>query len=251
MATRLRPGAAARDGSAAAAQVTLDFDDPAALLCGVDEVGRGPLAGPVVAAAVIFDVSKPGIRGLADSKVLSPKRREELFEKIASRALTFCVASASVEEIDRLNILHATMLAMQRAVAGLGVAPGLVKVDGNRCPVLPMRSEAVIGGDATVPLISAASILAKVTRDRMLVELHDEHPQYGFDSHAGYGTPQHLAALDTHGPCLHHRRSFEPVRLACLRFGITIQDRSALLLEEVLNKGGVLLRGGMFAAHAP
>ena len=242
MATRKRAGASD--------QVGLNFDNPAELLCGVDEVGRGPLAGPVVAAAVIFDASKPAIRGLADSKALSAKKREELFEKIVSRALTFCVASASVEEIDRLNILHATMLAMQRAVAGLGVAPDLVKVDGNRCPVLPMRSEAVIGGDATIPLISAASILAKVTRDRMLVELHSAHPQYGFDAHAGYGTRQHLEALREHGPCVHHRHSFEPVRDACTRFGVTLREygvKSAgiVVIDDIVSQGGVLLRGGI------
>lgn len=243
---------ATRAGAGASPQVMIDFDEPTAVLCGVDEVGRGPLAGPVVAAAVIFDLSKPGIRGLADSKVLSAKRREELYEKIVSRALSFCVASASVEEIDQINILHASMLAMQRAVAGLGVTPGLVKVDGNRCPVLPMRSEAIIGGDATVPLISAASIIAKVTRDRMLVDLHDEHPQYGFDAHAGYGTPRHLAALAEHGPCVHHRRSFEPVRLACARFGIVIENlRLRPSLDDVLDKGGVLLRGGMFVGDTP
>lgn len=228
------------------AQVMLDFNEPGALHCGVDEVGRGPLAGPVVAAAVIFDASKPSIRGLADSKVLTAARREELYEKIVARALTFCVASASVDEIDHLNILHATMLAMQRAVAGLAVAPGLVKVDGNRCPVLPMRSEAVIGGDATVPLISAASIIAKVTRDRMLAELHVTHPEYGFNAHAGYGTRQHLAALREHGPCAHHRHSFEPVREACGRFGVELRKYATVGGTPVAfaNQGGVLLRGG-------
>ena len=246
-----------RPRGGAVPQVALDFDDPAALLCGVDEVGRGPLAGPVVAAAVIFDGSKPSIRGLADSKALTPAKREELYEKIASRAYTFCVASASVEEIDRLNILQATMLAMQRAVAGLAVAPGLVKIDGNRCPVLPMRSEAVIGGDATVPLISAASILAKVVRDRMLVDLHEQHPEYGFHEHAGYGTPRHLAALREHGPCLHHRHSFEPVRVACGQFGIVVREYTTVTTratetlggeagESAWDRGGILLRGGSF-----
>lgn len=237
-----------RTRAGATAQVMLDFEDPTALLCGVDEVGRGPLAGPVVAAAVIFDATKPAIRGLADSKALTPARREELYEKIVSRALAYCVASASVEEIDSINILHATMLAMQRAVLGLAVAPGLVKVDGNRCPVLPMRSEAVIGGDATVPLISAASILAKVTRDRMLVDLHAEHPEYGFNVHSGYSTPQHMAALRLHGPTIHHRHSFQPVRVACGAFGITAREYTVAgaLTDDVAIKGTVLLRGGSF-----
>ncbi len=200
-------------------QAGLNFETADEIVCGVDEAGRGPLAGPVVAAAVIFDPAKPRIRGLDDSKVLSAKKREELYEKIVDRALSFCVASATVEEIDTLNILHATMLAMKRAVEGLSVAPTLVKIDGNRCPTLSMRSEAVIGGDALVAQISAASILAKVTRDRMLLQLHEVHPVYGFDAHAGYGTPQHLRALLEHGPCEHHRRSFAPVREAHLRFG--------------------------------
>ncbi|RKP54666.1 ribonuclease HII [Pararobbsia silviterrae] len=233
-------------------QTPFDFDDPDALVCGVDEVGRGPLAGPVVAAAVIFDASRPAIRGLADSKALSAAKREVLYDKIVARALAFCVASASVEEIDRLNILHATMLAMQRAVAGLAVAPGLVRIDGNRCPVLPMRSEAVIGGDATVPLISAASILAKVTRDRMLVDMHALHPEYGFDAHAGYGTRQHMDALRQHGPCLHHRHSFEPVRAACRTFGIAVREYASAVPNQAdtLDQGGVLLRGGSFGGGA-
>ncbi|GAB5100126.1 ribonuclease HII [Caballeronia sp. HLA56] len=200
-------------------QSGLDFSSPFDIVCGVDEAGRGPLAGPVVAAAVIFDPAKPRINGLDDSKALSAKRREELYEKIVDRALAFCIASASVEEIDTINILHASMLAMKRAVEGLSVAPTLVKVDGNRCPTLSIRSEAVIGGDALIKQISAASILAKVTRDRMLLELHDVHPVYGFNAHAGYGTPQHLKALHEHGPCEHHRRSFAPVREAHIRFG--------------------------------
>jgi ribonuclease HII len=202
-----------------AAQVGLNFETGDDIVCGVDEAGRGPLAGPVVAAAVIFDPARPMIRGLDDSKALSAKKRDELYDKIVGRALAYCIASATVEEIDTLNILHATMLAMKRAVEGLSVVPTLVKVDGNRCPTLSIRSEAVIGGDALVKSISAASILAKVTRDRMLLELHQRHPVYGFNAHAGYGTPQHLAALREHGPCEHHRRSFAPVREAHLRFG--------------------------------
>lgn len=194
-----------------AEQAGLLFESPDDIICGVDEAGRGPLAGPVMAAAVILDPARP-IAGLDDSKALSAKAREALYDLIVERSLAWCVASASVEEIDSLNILHATMLAMRRAVEGLSVTPTLAKIDGNRCPVLPVRSEAVIGGDALVPSISAASIIAKVTRDRLLLELHEAFPVYGFDAHAGYGTAQHLAALRAHGPCVHHRRSFAPVR---------------------------------------
>lgn len=203
-------------------QSGLDFDQPDDIVCGVDEAGRGPLAGPVVAAAVILDPERP-ILGLDDSKVLSAKKREDLYEKIVERSLAYCVASASVEEIDTINILHATMLAMKRAVEGLAIVPTLAKIDGNRCPQLSVRSVAIVGGDALVPSISAASILAKVTRDRMLLDLHQTFPHYGFNAHSGYGTPQHLAALREHGPCEHHRRSFAPVREAHLRFagGVT------------------------------
>ncbi len=210
-------------GVAAARQAGLNFDSDVEIICGVDEAGRGPLAGPVVAAAVIFDPAKPMIRGLDDSKALTAKKREELYDKIVDRALAFCVASASVEEIDSINILHATMLAMKRAVEGLAVTPTLVKIDGNRCPVLSIRSEAIIGGDALVKSISAASILAKVTRDRLLLDLHQVYPVYGFDAHSGYGTPQHLAALFEHGPCEHHRRSFAPVREAHARLGLPVR----------------------------
>ena len=206
-------------GVAAARQAGLNFDSDVEIICGVDEAGRGPLAGPVVAAAVIFDPAKPMIRGLDDSKALTAKKREELYYKIVDRALAFCVASASVEEIDSINILHATMLAMKRAVEGLAVTPTLVKIDGNRCPVLSVHSDAIIGGDALVKSISAASILAKVSRDRLLLDLHQVYPVYGFDAHSGYGTPQHLAALLEHGPCEHHRRSFAPVREAYARLG--------------------------------
>ena len=217
--TRRKPAVAAATGEPA--QPGFDFSSPQDIVCGVDEAGRGPLAGPVVAAAVILD-PKRRIRGLDDSKVLSAKKREELYEKIIERSLAYCVASASVDEIDSLNILHATMLAMRRAVEGLAIAPTLVKIDGNRCPVLPMRSEAIVGGDALVSCISAASILAKVTRDRMLLELHQDFPMYGFNAHAGYGTPQHLAALFEHGPCEHHRRSFAPVREAQAKRGLRV-----------------------------
>jgi ribonuclease HII len=212
---------AKRATAAATAQSVLNFDSPLDIVCGVDEAGRGPLAGPVVAAAVILD-PKRRIRGLDDSKALTAKKREALYEKIVERSLAYCVASASVEEIDRLNILHATMLAMKRAVEGLSITPTLARIDGNRCPTLAVRSEAVIGGDALVPAISAASILAKVTRDRMLLTLHEQFPMYGFDAHVGYGTARHLAALTEHGPCEHHRRSFAPVRAAYERQGISV-----------------------------
>jgi ribonuclease HII len=181
------------------------------LVAGVDEAGRGPLAGPVVAAAVILDDLHP-IRGLADSKVLSPRRREKLFDEIRAKALCCSIAEASVEEIDRLNILQATLLAMRRAVEGLRLLPQQVLVDGNRLPVLKMPAEAIVKGDAKVPAISAASILAKVQRDRLCAELHQRWPDYGFDGHKGYPTPEHLEALRRHGACPAHRRSFGPVR---------------------------------------
>jgi ribonuclease HII len=185
----------------------------AGLVAGVDEAGRGPLAGPVVAAAVVLDDASP-IRGLADSKTLSAGRREQLFDEILARALCSGIALASVEEIDRLNILQATLLAMRRAVQGLRILPSRVLVDGNRLPVLPVPAEAVVRGDARVPSIAAASILAKVHRDRLCDQLHEAHPQYGFATHKGYPTPDHLAALRMHGPCPAHRRSFAPVRAA-------------------------------------
>jgi ribonuclease HII len=184
--------------------------DVQGLVAGVDEAGRGPLAGPVVAAAVILDELAP-IQGLADSKKLTPRQRERLYDEIRAKALCCSVAQSSVEEIDALNILQATMLAMRRAVQGLRLKPGKVLVDGNRLPALEVLSEAVVGGDAKVPAISAASILAKVTRDRLLLDLHERHPEYGFDRHKGYGTAQHLAALRKMGPLPEHRRSFAPV----------------------------------------
>jgi len=199
-----------------APQATLCFDVPGQLACGVDEAGRGPLAGSVVAAAVILDPARP-IPGLDDSKKLSAKTRERLYDEIVRDALAYSIAEASVAEIDSLNILQATMLAMRRAVEGLSVTPDLAYIDGNRCPAIAVRAEAVVGGDALVPAISAASILAKVTRDRQLAMLHVAHPHYGFDAHMGYGTAQHLAALAKHGPCVHHRRSFAPVREAWAR----------------------------------
>lgn len=186
------------------------------LTAGVDEAGRGPLAGPVVAAAVILDDKQP-IAGLNDSKKLTAKRREALFDEIRAKALCFAIAEASVEEIDRLNVLQATLLAMQRAVAGLRLRPGLVLVDGNRLPVLSMPAEAVIGGDALVQAISAASILAKVHRDRWCHTVDLDYPQYGFAGHKGYGTAAHMEALRAHGACPLHRRSFAPVAQQLLK----------------------------------
>jgi ribonuclease HII len=191
-------------------QPALYWDVPG-LVAGVDEAGRGPLAGPVVAAAVILDDLRP-IKGLADSKKLSPMRREKLYDEIRAKALCVCVGEASVEEIDRLNILQATMVAMRRAVEGLRLKPVKVLVDGNRIPKLEVLAEAIVGGDAKVQAISAASIIAKVHRDRLCAELHLRYPQYGFDAHKGYGTAEHLAALRTHGACEQHRRSYAPVR---------------------------------------
>ena len=190
-------------------QTSLNWDLPG-LVAGVDEAGRGPLAGPVFAAAVILDDLLP-IKGLADSKKLTPKKREHLYEIIKAQALCFCVATASVEEIDELNILQATLLAMQRAVKGLRLKPSKVLVDGNRLPVLDIRAEAIVKGDSTVPSISAASILAKVERDRWCVDVDAQFPNYGFLTHKGYGTQVHLRALQEHGPCVLHRRSFAPV----------------------------------------
>lgn len=181
-------------------------------LCGVDEAGRGPLAGPVMAAAVMLDPGDP-IAGLRDSKKLSAAARDRLAAEIRKRSIAWCVAEASVAEIDRLNILHATMLAMQRAVSGLGRTPDEVLVDGNRCPEWPWRSQAVVKGDDKVAAIAAASILAKTARDQFMCSLHDEYPVYGFAQHMGYGTAAHLDALKAHGACPQHRRSFAPVKL--------------------------------------
>lgn len=186
---------------------------PNSLVAGVDEVGRGTLMGPVVTCAVILDPDKP-ILGLADSKLLTEKRREQLFNEIMDKALCLSIAQASVQEIDDLNILQATMLAMQRAVKGLRLKPKLVLIDGNRLPLLDCAAQAIIKGDQKIQSISAASIVAKVTRDRWCKELDLEFPQYGFAKHKGYGTAQHLAALQLHGPCKEHRMSFAPVRLA-------------------------------------
>ena len=191
-------------------QLAFSFDTPG-LVAGVDEAGRGPLAGPVVAAAVILDDMKT-IKGLDDSKKLTAPRREKLFDEIRAKALCCCIAEASVEEIDNLNILQATMLAMRRAVEGLRLKPAKVLVDGNRLPVLKVAAEAIVKGDARIKAISAASILAKVHRDRLCLRLHESHPHYGFDVHKGYPTPTHLEALKVHGACVAHRRFFGPVR---------------------------------------
>jgi ribonuclease HII len=188
------------------------------LTAGVDEAGRGPLAGPVIAAAVILDPARP-LAGLADSKTLSAARRERLFEDIVGTAVAYAIGEASVAEIDALNIFQATLLAMQRAVATLRVTPAHVLVDGNACPRLSIPVSAVVRGDATVPSISAASILAKVTRDRLMDALDTDYPQYGFGRHRGYPTAVHLRALAAHGACPAHRRSFRPVAVSETRRG--------------------------------
>ena len=186
------------------------LQQPEGLVCGVDEAGRGPLAGPVVAAAVILDPARP-IAGLNDSKKLSAKRRAALAIEIREKSLAWAVAEASVEEIDRINILQASMLAMQRAVEALGIAPSHALIDGNRCPKLRCTADAIIGGDGKVASIAAASILAKTVRDAGMLEMHALYPQYGFDRHMGYPTAVHLQALREHGVTPIHRRSYAPV----------------------------------------
>ncbi len=189
----------------------MDLDPADGLICGVDEAGRGPLAGPVYAAAVILDPYRP-VEGLADSKKLGEKARDRLAPLIRERALSWAIATASVEEIDTLNILQATLLAMRRAIEGLTVRPGLVLVDGTHCPQVPHPVRAVVKGDSSVAAISAASILAKTARDAEMLRLHARHPEYGFDRHKGYPTAAHMAALRRHGVIDIHRRSFSPVR---------------------------------------
>lgn len=186
------------------------------LVCGVDEAGRGPLAGPVYAAAVILDPARP-IEGLSDSKKLSARKRERLASEIREQALAFGIAWASVEEIDRINILQATLLAMRRAVEALSTPANEALIDGNRCPSLRIPARAIIGGDASEPAISAASILAKTARDAEMLRIHAVFPQYALDRHKGYDTVAHRAALRLHGPAAFHRRSFAPIRalLAC------------------------------------
>lgn len=199
----------------------LDFDLVEELVAGVDEVGRGPLCGPVVTAAVILDPARP-ILGLNDSKKLTEARREVLFEEIQAKALAWYIARAEATEIDELNILGATMLAMQRAVAGLQIIPRMVLIDGNRCPKLPVPSAPVIGGDARVPAIAAASILAKVSRDREMRALDLVYPGYGLAGHKGYPTPEHLRALAQFGATPIHRRSFAPVRAVLVEHPVTL-----------------------------
>lgn len=211
MSRRVKPGL-----PQTTADLFAELDDPSpwtpgTLVCGVDEAGRGPLAGTVVAAAVILDPARP-IAGLDDSKKLSEKERERLAPLIRENALAWAVASASVEEIDRLNILHASMLAMQRAVQALPMAAHMALVDGNRCPPLSIPCRAIVGGDGKVAAIAAASILAKTVRDADMLAMHQLYPQYGFDRHKGYPTAAHLAALRLHGASPEHRRSFGPVR---------------------------------------
>jgi ribonuclease HII len=187
------------------------FDEADELICGVDEAGRGPLAGPVFAAAVILDPARP-IAGLRDSKKLSEARRDALAIEIKAHALAWSIAECSEEEIDTLNILHATMLAMRRAVEGLAIQPTLALIDGNRCPVMAVRSEAIVKGDDKVAAISAASILAKTARDAALMVLHQQYPQYAFDRHKGYPTALHIERLRMHGISPVHRKSYAPVR---------------------------------------
>lgn len=201
-------------------QHPLDFPAPPGiagtlLVAGVDEAGRGPLAGPVAVAAVVFDPARPRINGLDDSKQLDAARRETLYSRIVERALAWHVVLVEADEIDRLNIYQATMLGMRLAVEGVAHVAGLARIDGNALPKgLPCRAEALVGGDRLDRSIMAASIVAKVTRDRLMVAMHDQFPAYGFAVHKGYATPSHLAALSKHGPCPQHRRSFAPVRHA-------------------------------------
>ena len=181
------------------------------VVCGVDEAGRGPIAGPVYAAAVILDPARR-VNGLADSKLLTAERRDVLAARIKQRAIAWSIAAASVEEIDSLNILRAALLAMRRAVEALGVRPDEAWIDGTHCPELACRARAIVDGDATHKVISAASILAKTARDAEMCALHERFPQYGFDRHKGYSTPEHFELLARFGPCEIHRRSFDPVK---------------------------------------
>lgn len=205
-----KPGTKAKTRVAPQESLSL-FDHVGEIICGVDEAGRGPLAGPVYAAAVIFDPARP-ILGLRDSKKLSEAARDLLAVEIKEKALAWAIASCSEQEIDELNILQASMLAMRRAVERLSTVPTLALIDGNRCPVMAIRSEAIVGGDDKVSEISAASILAKTARDAALMELHQTYPDYAFDRHKGYPTPLHLERLRLHGVSPVHRRSYAPVK---------------------------------------
>lgn len=187
------------------------------LVAGIDEAGRGPLAGPVVAAAVILDPRRK-VRGLRDSKLMTPEQREHVAADIRAKAIAWAFAVSDVGEIDALNILRATLLAMRRAVEGLSVPPLEALIDGDHCPALACPAYAIVKGDRDIAAISAASIIAKTARDAMLIVLDREYPVYGFARHKGYGTPEHLAALDLHGPCPHHRKTFAPVLQASFEF---------------------------------
>lgn len=215
---------AERGGPPPQRELALGFAD-LSCVCGVDEAGRGPLAGPVFAAAVVLGEVR--IEGLRDSKQMSAAQREAVAAEIRTRVAGWAVASASVAEIDTLNILQASLLAMRRAVARLPVPPTLARIDGNRAPRLRCAIELLVGGDASDPAISAASILAKTSRDAEMLRLHDRYPAYRFDLHKGYATAEHLAALRTHGPCAIHRRSFAPVRDAALSRGARAEAASA------------------------
>ncbi|TWC65713.1 ribonuclease HII [Herbaspirillum sp. SJZ099] len=204
----------------AAPQTLSLFDYAGEIMCGVDEAGRGPLAGPVFAAAVILDPARP-IPGLRDSKKLSEAARDSLALEIKANAIAWAIASCNEQEIDELNILHASMLAMRRAVESLATQPTLALIDGNRCPVMSIRSEAIVKGDDKVPAISAASILAKTARDAALMALHDTYPHYGFDRHKGYPTALHLERLRLHGVSPVHRRSYAPVKAL-----LAVQERA-------------------------
>lgn len=222
-------------------------DSPDEIICGVDEAGRGPLAGPVFAAAVILDVSRP-IVGLRDSKKLTEAKRDLLAPLIKAQALAWAIAEASEEEIDKLNILQASMLAMRRAVEALKTVPTLALIDGNRCPVMKIQSIAVIGGDDKVDAISAASILAKTARDAALVALHAKYPHYCFDQHKGYGTALHLERLREHGASPVHRRSFAPVRevleLHALRNGTVVETVQIVKTVQTAQNMELLPTGG-------
>lgn len=199
-----------------------------AQIAGVDEAGRGPLAGPVVAAAVILPQDH-GIEGLADSKALSESKRDKLAVQIKQLALCYAIEEAQPDEIDAQNILQATMRAMHRALQRLTLTPQLALIDGNRCPQTMLRSYAVVKGDAIVPVISAASILAKTHRDALMMQAAQKYPHYGFEDHKGYPTPAHLAALEAHGPCAIHRKSFAPVRESLMKFGLQAESQTALI----------------------